>query len=345
MKPTTNTGSADSRRLEASDDDTPPYTRALVDEYRARMKGDPDPEAQFTFAKYLIEAARFIGEEMTKAGDARGGKKYRDNMLAESLRQIKRLATVASRPYSEAQFFLGNMYGTGQLGLAVDHEQAYQLYMQASKQDHPAATYRTAVCNELGAGTQKAVYRAVIFYRKAANLRDTAAMYKLGVILLKGLLEQPSDEREGTAWLHRASQQADEENPHALHELAMLYETPSLLARVQSLVPMDHQMARGLYTQAAQLGYASSQYRLGVHYECGTLGCPVDPRKSIAWLSRAADQGDAEAELSLSGWFLTGAEGLLVPNEAEAYLWARKSANKGLAKAEFAVGCECCPAI
>ena len=64
----------------------------------------------------------------------------------------------------------------------------------------------------------------------------------------------------------------------------------------------------------------------------------MDSRKSIAWYSRAAEQGDPEAELALSGWYLTGAEGILPQSDQEAFLWAQKAAEKGLAKAEFAVG-------
>jgi TPR repeat protein len=316
-----------------------PYTREFVDDYRARMKEDPDPEAQFAFAKYLIEAARIIGDDMTTKGEVRSGKKYRDSLLAESLKQVKRLATGETEPHAEATFFLANTYGTGHLGLSIDHDLAYHLYIQASKQNHPGPTYRAAVCSELGAGTRKDATRAVSFYRKAASLRDTAAMYKLGIVLIQGLLEQPKSEREGIVWLHRASQQANEENPHALHELAMLHETPTLLGRAAFLVSKDPLMARDQYIAAAELGYPPSQFRLGACYEHGTLGFPVDSRKSIAWLSRASEKGDPEAELALSGWFLTGAEGLKA-NDSEAYLWARRSANKGLAKAEFAVGCE-----
>lgn len=36
------------------------------------------------------------------------------------------------------------------------------------------------------------------------------------------------------------------------------------------------------------------------------------------------------------------AEGVLKQSDTEAYLWGRKAANKGLAKAEYAVGCEWC---
>lgn len=44
-------------------------------------------------------------------------------------------------------------------------------------------------------------------------------MFKLGMIMWKGLLGQPRNYRDGLIWLKRASDQADESNQHALHEL------------------------------------------------------------------------------------------------------------------------------
>lgn len=345
----------------------PPITKASVDEYRQRIKADPDPEAQFNFAKYLIEAAKKINS--SAAADEKSAKKYRDALLAESLKLIKRLATQGSglgKPaYADAQFFLANCLGNGSLGLQIDHEKAYNLYVQASKQNHSAATYRTAVCNEVGAGTRRDHARAVLFYRKASALGDTAGMYKLGMILLHGLLGQQRNPKEGLAWLRRAASQADDENPHALHELGLLHEKPPPLlsaaaatlnakaqaaaqqaaggsaqppAAVPTLVPYDPAQAREFFTQAAQLGYPASQFKLGACYEYGTLTCPIDPRRSIAWYTRAAERGDPDAELALSGWYLTGSEGVLKQSDSEAYLWARRAANKGLPKAEYAVG-------
>lgn len=297
-KPIEDVGASSTRRR-GIDVNKPPYTKQYVDDYRKRMKDDPDPEAQYNYAKYLIEAAKKLGEEISHT-DAKLGRRYRDSLLQESLRVIKKLAE-GKEPYPDAQFFLANLYGTGQLGLQVDHEKAYYLYLMASKLNHPAATYRSAVCNEIGAGTRKDVQRAVLFYRKAAALGDTAAMYKLGMILLGGLLSQPRNLREAIAWLQRAAAQADEDNPHALHELAMLHERPqSQIVMHNPLVALD------LYMQAAQLGYAPSQFKLGSCHEFGHLGCPIDPRKSIAWYTRAAERGDSEAELALSGWYLTG---------------------------------------
>ena len=266
-----------------------PITRASIDEYRNRIKADPDPENQFVYAKYLIKAARKLAQTSVTTGEeAKGAKKYRDTLLQESLKIIKRLATQSTglgKPaYADAQFFLANCLGSGSLGLQVDHEKAYNLYVQASKQNHAAATYRTAVCNEHGAGTRKDPARAVLFFRKASALGDTPGMYKLGMILLNGLLGQHRNGREAVVWLKRAAQQADEDNPHALHELGLLYEKPPDPSRPPGpTVMFDEAQALELFTQAAKLGYGPSQHRLGTAFEYGNMGCPIDPRRSIAW--------------------------------------------------------------
>ncbi|KAM3589642.1 hypothetical protein VKS41_000500 [Umbelopsis sp. WA50703] len=311
----------------------PPPTLDNLSRFRAEARATNDPMVQLRFAKFLVEA---IPQVCTEDPDQKRAKKIREGMANEAQRIVKKLAAssnIGKAVHSDAQFFLGNCYGSGTMGLSVDHDKAFNCYVQASKQSHPAATYRTAVCYEVGAGTKRDHARSILFYRKAANLGDTPAMYKLGMILLKGFLSQQKNPREGISWLKRAAANADEENPHSLHELGLAYEKegiPSVIA--------DEKYARELFTQAAQYGYAPSQFKLGCCYEYGQLTCPVDPRRSIAWYSRAAEQGDVEAELALSGWYLTGSEGVLKQSDTEAYLWARKAADKGYAKAEYAVG-------
>lgn len=312
-------------------------TKEALETYRQNAKKSHDPEVQLDFAKYLIETAALVLSNHGEQVDLQTARKLHNTLITEALKWIKRLSSqgigLGKGAYPDAQFFLANCYNNGSLGLPVDHDKAFNLYVQASKQNHPAATYRTGVCYEFGAGTKRDHHRALQFFRKAAALGDTAAMFKVGMVLLKGGLGQQPNPREGITWLKRAAASADEENPHALHELASCYEKggiPSIIA--------DASYARELYTQAAQLGYAHSQFKMGVCYEQGLLTCPIDPRRSIAWFTRGAEQGDPECELALSGWYLTGSEGVLKQSDTEAYLWARKAADKGLAKAEYAVG-------
>ncbi|KAJ3023234.1 hypothetical protein HKX48_003838 [Thoreauomyces humboldtii] len=339
--------------------------------YRQNAKRSNDPAVQLEFAKMLIASGEAIPLEA--GGDAKKNKRHQEALFQEALKLIKKLVTNGGMggksSHAESQFFLAECYGNGSLHLPVDHDRAFSLYVQASKQAHPAATYRTAVCYEVGAGTKRDSARSMQFYRKAAALGDTAAMYKVGMIMMNGLLGQGKNPREGVTWLKRAAAQADENTPHALHELGVLYEGGASETGVvipvscsacrcfyqcrsftrvpfHSNVPValpfclhqDPQHAHELFLRAAQLGYAASQFKLGFCYEYGLLALPVDPRRSIAWYTRAAEQTDPDAELALSGWYLTGAEGVLRQSDTEAYLWARKAADKGLAKAEYAVG-------
>lgn len=310
----------------------PPATKENLEMFRNEARNG-DPRATLDLAKFLLEAANQLCMDEQ---DPKRTKKARENMIMEAQKIVKKLAAhsgMGKQGFPEAQFFLANCYGTGSMGLQTDPEKAFALYIQGSKQNHPGCTFRAAVCYEVGAGTKRDKNHAIQFYRKAANLGDNVAMYKLGMILLKGFLSQPKNPREGISWLKRASQEADEDHPHALHELGLAFEKEG----IPSVIP-DLNYARELFTQAAQYGYAPSQFKLGLAYENGFLNCPVDPRRSIAWYSKAAEQGDVEAEFALSGWYLTGAEGVLPQSDNEAYLWARKAADRGNAKAEYAVG-------
>ncbi|ORZ15349.1 hypothetical protein BCR42DRAFT_416915 [Absidia repens] len=132
----------------------------------------------------------------------------RQFMMLECLRILKRLSAgqgLGKGGDSEAQFILANCYGMGLLGLVEDHAKAFQWYVQASKQAHPEATYRTAVCHELGIGTRKDGQRAMMFYRKAAHLAHVGSMYKLGIILLRGYYHMTPLPREAISWLQRAA--------------------------------------------------------------------------------------------------------------------------------------------
>ena len=52
----------------------------------------------------------------------------------------------------------------------------------------------------------------------------------------------------------------------------------------------------------------------------------------------AAQQDHREACFALTAWYLVGSPGVLPQSDTEAFLWAKKAADMGLAKAEYAVG-------
>ncbi|KAK5681854.1 hypothetical protein LTS10_006387 [Elasticomyces elasticus] len=319
-----------------------PVTLQELDQLRAAVAANPANNKQaLVLAKRLVEASTVLASEGGRA-DPRTTAKNREKYVLEAHKRIKKLATAG---YPDAQFYLADSYGQGSLGLEMDTKEAFNMYQAAAKQGHPQAAYRTAVCCEMGpeegGGTRRDYAKAVQWYRRAAALGDVPAMYKLGIILLKGLLGQQRNLNESVVWLKRAAENADKSNPHALHELGTLYESTNTIPDVRSkLGDPDDAYARELFKRAAGLGYKFSQFRLGQAYEYGTLGLGIDHRASISWYSKAAAQGEHQAELALSGWYLTGAEGILGQSDTEAYLWARKAAQAEppLGKAMFAMG-------
>lgn len=310
-----------------------PVTVEELEHLRAVVKNDPSDQATaLRLAKRLVEASDALVPNLP---DPKARARSRERYLVDAQKILKKLEK-ANNP--DAMFFLADCLGRGIFGGEPDNAHAFSLYQSAAKLGHAAAAYRTAVCceigNDEGGGTRKDPLKAIQWYKRAATLGDTPAMYKVGMILLKGLLGQPRNPREAISWLKRAAERADAENPHALHELALLYES----AEPNDVILRDEAYALQLFKQAAELGYKFSQFRLGCAYEYGLLGCPIDPRLSIMWYSRAAVQEEHQSELALSGWYLTGSDGVLQQSDTEAYLWARKAALAGLAKAEYAMG-------
>lgn len=309
-------------------------TREELEQLQLAAKRKPsDQAAQLLLAQKLVEAATVLVDAAHL--DLKSKAKAREKYVIDGHKIVKKLV---SNGYPDAQFYLADCYGQGALGLEIDPKEAYNLYHSAAKSNHAQAAYRVAVCCEIGheegGGTKRDPIKAVQWYRRAASLGDTPAMYKMGMIQVKALLGQSKNPREGINWLKRAAEKADEENPHALHELALMYSQ----SNPNDIVLKDEEHAKQLFYQAAELGYKFSQFRLAAAYEYGLMGCPVDPRQSIIWYTHAAAQGEHQSELALSGWYLTGSEGNLQQSDTEAYLWARKAANAGLSKAEYAMG-------
>ena len=187
---------------------------------QAVTKNPEDQEGQLILAKKLVEAASVLVDERT---DPRTRNKSREKFILDGHKIVKKLS---NNGYSEATFYLADAYSRGSLGLESDTREAFKLYQSAAKAGHAQAAYRVAVCCEIGheegGGTSRDAVKAMQWYRRAATLGDTPAMYKMGIISLKGLLGQPKNPKEAVVWLKRAAERADEENPHALHELVSL---------------------------------------------------------------------------------------------------------------------------
>ena len=137
-------------------------------------------------------------------------------------------------------------------------------------------------------------------YLQAAQLGDARAAYSLGCLYSEGLGVEP-DAALAVQWWREASK---DHHAEACYELGNAYYTG---AGVTEGV-RNHTEAARLWRIAADgeggangRGLDKAQFTVGQFYEHGSGGLPVDFKKAMNYVSRAANQGGT-----------TGVEGALV---------------------------------
>ena len=109
----------------------------------------------------------------------------------------------------------------------------------------------------------------------------------------------------------------------------------------ENIFSYDLHAARVNVEKAAYNGFAKAQVKMGAAYELCQLGCDFDPTLSLHYNALAARQGEPDAEMALSKWFLCGHEGLFEKDDEIAFSYAQRAAQSGNATAEFALGYFC----
>jgi uncharacterized protein len=251
--------------------------------YRTNAKKTQDPEIQFEFALFMIDASKSLPIPTPTPGNVMEVEKAvekREDLVREATSLLKRLA---DRGHPASQYFLADCYanGIGTVKNKQDFDRAYPLFVLAAKHNHPDAAYRAGTCCENGWGCRRESPKALQFFRKAAAALHPGAMYRLGIAEINGELSLSKRPREGVKWLKRSAEHATAEFPHALHELALLHERG-----IDNVLFVDFEYSTELLAQGSELGYAPSAYRLGECYEYGKMGCPQDPALSIHYYVR-----------------------------------------------------------
>ena len=106
----------------------------------------------------------------------------------------------------------------------------------------------------------------------------------------------------------------------------------------EAFLPLDLDTSRVNIEKAAYHGFAKAQVKMGAAYELCQLGCDFNPALSLHYNALAARQGEPEAEMAISKWFLCGHEGVFEKNDELAFTYAQRAAQSGLPTAEFALG-------
>ena len=143
----------------------------------------------------------------------------------------------------------------------------------------------------------------------------------------------------GLDYIRVAAQTCDQNAPQGVYVYGMLLagELPQVNIP-DHLLSYDLNAARVNIEKAAYLGFAKAQVKMGAAYELCQLGCDFSPALSLHYNALAAHQGEPEAEMSISKWFLCGHEGTFEKNDELAFAYAQRAAQSGLPTAEFALG-------
>ncbi|KAI7901627.1 uncharacterized protein BX663DRAFT_513471 [Cokeromyces recurvatus] len=293
-----------------------------INMYRENAKKTNNPNIQCEFANFIIEAAKQLPNDDVN----------RQGYLIEAEKLLKQLAV---KGFAEAQYSLGKLYEAGLLNKKGKPEldKAFPLYVQASKHLHADASNRAANCYEHGLGCRANGAKAILFYKKAAALSHPGAMRRLGTAYFNGELGVTKNAKEGVKWYNRSIEAINADYPEALYDVAELY-----ITGVPNVVYVDLNYAVSLLNQAAELGYAPAAFKLGECYEYGKLNCQPDAALSIHYYTIAAEKGHKEACFALTAWYLVGSPNVLPQSDEQAYGWAKRAADTGLPKAEYAMG-------
>ncbi|KAL2024737.1 hypothetical protein VTK56DRAFT_5558 [Thermocarpiscus australiensis] len=242
---------------------------------------------------------------------------------------------LAQQGHPEATFMKGKWLEFGKFGFRENKREAYSHYKKAAENGYGRAEYRMGMLYE----NSNDIPNAIKHYTLGVKLGDSASNYRLGMMHLMGQHGYQRDYLQGLEMIQRAADTADEDAPQGAYVYGMLIarELPDI-SIPERILPCDLTVARQYIEKAAYLCFAKAQLKMGQAYELSQLGCDFNPAYSLHYYGLAARQGQPEAALGVSRWFLFGYEDLFPKNEQLAFKYAQDAAQAGLATGEFAMG-------
>lgn len=242
---------------------------------------------------------------------------------------------LARQAHPDALYLQAKWLEFGKFGHRVDKREAYAGYRRAAELGHPRSEYRLGMLFEQSNDMSKAKEH----YYKGMSLKDSAALYRMGMMSLLGQHGEIKDYPRGLERIEAAANSADEDAPQGSYVYGMLVgrDLPDI-AIPDGLLLYSLETAKMFVEKAAYLGFAKAQLKMGQAYELCQLGCNFNPSYSIHYYGLAAKQGLPEAALGVSRWFIFGYEGVFKKNEELAFKYAREAAVAKLPTGMFALG-------
>ncbi|KAF7763415.1 hypothetical protein Agabi119p4_7952 [Agaricus bisporus var. burnettii] len=231
--------------------------------------------------------------------------------------------------------------------ITVNPRVAFRDFETAARGGYAAAWFRLGRDYE----NFKDTNRAKECFERGAKQGIESCAYRMGMAHLLGQLDLPVDPHLAIPLLSRAATLATTTVPQPayVYALLLLNEFPQTSVPPSTFIPFIPQGSSPLFEarkhleRAAYLHFAPAQYKLGHAYEYAQPPFPFDPLLSVQYYSLASQQGEVEADMALSKWFLCGSgenDGStgFEKDETLALTFAEKAARKCLPSAEFAMG-------
>ncbi|KAF1928880.1 HCP-like protein [Didymella exigua CBS 183.55] len=309
---------------------------AVLENARLPVLNSNDPEMQLAWAQdalSYVDAAQLHELRIAETQGARPSTPQIEHQLRMDAMNVVQF--LADQHHPKAAFMRGMWLEFGKFGLRADKKEAFRCYSRAAGKGYARAEYRMGMQFE----QSNDPIRALQHYKAGAEQGDSASNYRLGMMTLLGQHGQQQDFTRGIELIRTAAASADENAPQGAYVLGMLQsrELPQIQVP-ETFLPYDEKAARQNIEKAAYLGFAKAQLKMGSAYELCSLGCEFNPTMSLHYNALASRQGEPEADMAISKWFLCGHEGEFSKNEELAYIYAQRAAATGLATAEFAMG-------
>ncbi len=309
---------------------------ATLEAAREAVLASNDPEVQLIWAQ---DALAYVDIAMANENRVSATQPSRSQTprIEHALREdaMKVVSFLAEQQHPKAEFLRGMWLEFGKFKQRVDKREAFLCYSRASDRGYARALYRIGMQFE----SSNDILKAIKYYQRGVDAGDSASCYRLGMMTLLGQHGQMQDFERGLNLIYASAVTADENAPQGAYVYGMLQARELAQINIPDrFLPLDIPGARVNIEKAAYLGFPKAQVKMGSAYELCELGCEFNPALSLHYNALAARQGEADAEMAISKWFLCGQEGVFFKNEEMAFTYAQRAAVSGLATAQFAMG-------
>eukprot|EP00935_MAST-01C_sp_MAST-1C-sp1_P001159 g1159.t1 len=257
-----------------------------------------------------------------------------EGVQQDSKKAAELYTKAAEQGNTVAQKMLAGMYFGGE-GVPQDKKKAAELYRQAAEQGDAEAESDLLYSSDKDDRVPQEIAKTVQWVTKAAEQSYALAQANLARMYINGNKGNVMDNGAGASrFKSRADSMAGGDSAGgSLKQLLARAEQDDVNAQKTLVrmycngedgVPQDWEKAAEWMTKAAEQGDAEAQEGLAVMYLEGG-GVPQDKQKAAEWMAKGAEQGDAAAQAGLALMHLDG-EG--VPEDKErGFEWLTSAAS------------------